>query len=139
MQNSFYMSLKDIIPSQLYVSEEKLLSVGSWFSSSEIDKYEPIPIKELDGAILFTDGHTRALATYLSGVNVIKVCWDEDDLDWDVYRECVKWCVDEGISWVGDLSHRIIPHDQYKKLWLDRCKKMQDKLKIERESFYGQR
>ena len=133
MPNSFFMNLNIIQPSQLYISEVKLESVKSWFSPSEIENYEPLPIKELDGVIFFTDGHTRALATYLSGNKVAKVYWDEDELDWNVYRESIKWCVDKGITTIEDLSDRIITRDEYKKLWLDRCQEMQDKLKAERE------
>jgi hypothetical protein len=127
------MNLKSIQPSQLYISESKLESVRSWFSPSQIKSYEPLPIKELDGVVFFTDGHTRALAAYISGIKVTKVYWDEDELDWDVYRECIKWCIDEGITSIEDLSDRIITHDEYKKLWLDRCQEMQDKLLAKRE------
>ena len=132
MINSFYMNLKDITPSQLYISEVKLKAVNSWFSPVEIDRYEPLPIKNLNGTILFTDGHTRALFSYLSGIEEIKVYWDEDELDWDAYNECVKWCKEEKLSWIGDLAERIITHEAYQKLWLDRCQQMQEHLKIER-------
>ena len=133
MPNIFFMNLGTIQPSQLYVSESKLQSVMSWFSSCDIEDYDAIPIKELDGVIFFTDGHTRALASYLNGVEKVKVYWDEDDLDWDAYRECIRWCVDEGITAIGNLSNRIITHEQYKMLWFDRCQEMQDRLKAERE------
>ena len=132
MINSFYMNLKGIIPSQLYISEEKLKAVNSWFIPADIDCYEPLPIKNLNGIILFTDGHTRALASYLSGVEEIKVYWDDDELDWDAYIECVSWCKEDHINWIGDLAERIITHETYQKLWLDRCQQMQERLQAKR-------
>ena len=134
MQNSFYMNLNSIQPSQLYISEDKLQRVNSWFSPSEIGNYDALPIKELDGVVFFTDGHTRALVTHTSGIKTVKVYWDEDDLDWDTYRVCIKWCINEGITSIRDLSDRIISHNQYEKLWIRRCQEMHERLKNERES-----
>ena len=68
-----FMDLSYIKPSQLYISSKKLNNVLKWFNPKDYNSYEPIPIKKLDGKLIFTDGHTRAYAAYLKGVKTIKV------------------------------------------------------------------
>lgn len=68
--NSFPMKLDVIQPSQLYISSLKLERLQEWFKPEEFDNYDPIPIKELNGRIIFLDGHTRAFAAYLRGVKM---------------------------------------------------------------------
>ncbi len=133
MTKSFYIDLRTIQPSQLYVSEKKLDQVKNWFAAHEIDSYEPLPLKEIDGVIFFTDGHTRALMTHLCGIERIKVYWDDDDLDWEAYQECVRWCIEAGITSIKDLADKIIPHEEYEKLWIGRCDNLHEQLEIQRE------
>jgi len=54
-------------------------------------------------------------------------------LDWEAYEICVKWCREEGIYTIADLKDRVISHQEYKKLWYDRCSKMQNNLKQKRK------
>jgi hypothetical protein len=122
-----YRNIQSLQPSQLYISKQKLAAVESWLSEN-IDTYEPIPIKELDGRIVSTDGHTRLFALSRMGIQEARVVWDEDDLDWDAYRICVQWCLEEGINSVIDMENRILDGEDYQRLWLDRCKKMQEEL-----------
>ena len=116
-----FMDLKDIKPSQLYINSEKLNNVLKWFNPKDYNSYDPIPIKELGGEVIFTDGHTRAYAAYLKGVKTIKVYFDEDELDWNLYRTCVKWCSLENIKSIKDLKNRIITPKEYELLWIKRC------------------
>ncbi|MDE6746317.1 MAG: hypothetical protein K2J72_06720, partial [Oscillospiraceae bacterium] len=71
------IALLDIQPSQFYVSEEKILNIKKWFDPNDLSNFAPIPIKELDGRIIFTDGHTRAWTAVLSGVSHVPLVWDE--------------------------------------------------------------
>ena len=86
------MRLDELQPSQLFISSEKLARIESGHDAKRSDRLEPIPIKELDGQIILTDGHTRAFFAFLNGQREISVTWDEDELDWDAYRICVDWC-----------------------------------------------
>ena len=52
------LRLKDLQPSQLYISEEKLREVEEWLDASDLSNFEPIPIKLLDNRLVITDGHT---------------------------------------------------------------------------------
>jgi hypothetical protein len=128
MHKEMVMNLYDIQPSQLYVNSMKLENVLSWFKPEDINSYDAIPVKKLNNKIIFTDGHTRAYAAYLKGINEIKVYWDEDDLDWNAYQICVDWCNDEKITAITGLEGRVISDEEYKVLWLDRCRVMQQEL-----------
>jgi len=115
---SLLMKLSAIQPSQLYINSVKLLKLINTLNKSDMS---PVPIKELNNDIIYTDGHTRALVYYLSGFDEIDVMWDEDELDWKAYTMCVKWCKEEGIFTIADLKDRIICAEDYRKLWIKRC------------------
>jgi hypothetical protein len=96
------------------------------------ESLEPIPVKELGDRVIFTDGHTRALAAFLCGLVEVRVFWDEDELDWEAYRICVEWCEAEGIRTIADLRDRVVSPEKYELLWLKRCKDMQQDLEARR-------
>jgi hypothetical protein len=128
MKKEIIMNLCDIQPSQLYVNLMKLQNILSWFKPEDINSYDAIPVKRLNNRIIFTDGHTRAYAAYLKGINEIKVYWDQDDLDWNAYQICVDWCINENINSIVDLEKRVISDEDYKVLWLEKCRKMHGEL-----------
>ena len=121
----FMIKIEELQPSQLYISRKKLEKVQRWFTPTDPSSYNPIPIKKLDDRIIITDGHTRIYVAYLEAVDEIKVEWDIDDLDWDIYRICVDWCLEEGITTISNLEGRLLESDQYQTLWIDRCQKIQ--------------
>jgi len=119
----FYKTISEIQPSQLYISREKIDRISSWLKPAE-HNYEPIPIKELNGHFIYTDGHTRAFLVARSGETKLKVTLDEDELDWHLYEHCVEWCVNEKIYSVYDLQSRIVDSADYKTLWDEQCTKL---------------
>lgn len=128
MSGIFTMKLEEMQPSQLFISSAKLASVMADFDPSRPDSLAPIPVKELGGKAIMTDGHTRALAALLNGWAEVRVFWDEDELDWEAYAICVQWCEEEGILTVAGLKDRIVPAADYDRLWLDRCQAMHEEL-----------
>lgn len=120
--------LRSLQPSQLYISREKLTIVQSMNDFSNPMGISPIPIKDLDGLQVMTDGHTRAFAAYLAGLVAVPTIPDRDDLDWEAYRICVGWCQDAKIYCVADLEERVVSPQDYECLWYDRCRKMQSEL-----------
>ena len=128
MGTTFLMLLDKIQPSQLYLSKRKLINVQKKIDPSKVESIGVIPIKKLGEDIIFTDGHTRAFAAYKAGFKEVFVEWETENLDWDMYEVCVKWCKDSGIFSIRDLEHRIISHKDYKILWYDRCEKLQNEL-----------
>lgn len=134
MPRAFMMRLDRIQPSQLYISSKKLSKIMKTFNPNSI---RPIPIKRLEGDIIFVDGHTRAFAAFLHGLKEIPVYWEYEELDWEVYKICVEWCKKEGIRTIADLKNRVIPHRDYKILWYRRCEKMQQDLEAKRKQNSG--
>ena len=122
------MALMDIQPTQLYISCEKLKAIQASVDFSNLKAIPPIPVKMLNGLLIMTDGHTRAYAAYLAGLEAIPVVWDEDPLDWEAYQICVDWCLAEGIRSIADLHARVVNMQEYQEKWLDRCRKMQAEL-----------
>jgi len=92
----------------------------------------PIPIKQLNDDVIYTDGHTRSFAAHLNGLEKDSVFWDEDDLDWEAYEICVKWCKDEGIYTIADLKNRVVDSEGYRRLWHKRCDIMHEELETKR-------
>lgn len=124
----FRLPIDKIQLSQLYISSSKLAEVMKAFESGNENELEPIPIKDLDGNMVSTDGHTRLLAWYLHGYKEVECEWEDVEMDWEAYRICVQWCREEGIQSIADLNDRILSPDDYQILWLDRCRIMQDEL-----------
>lgn len=138
MTRIFLKRLDEIQPSQLFISFEKLSRVMEKFDPPTPESLELVPVKELDGEVIFTDGHTRALAAFLRGLTEIRVYWDEDDLDWEAYRICVEWCKAEGVFTIADLKDRVVSQEEYEVLWYKRCEEMQKVLE-ERRNMRGRR
>lgn len=130
----FLLSIDQIQLSQLYISSAKLAAVMKVFESGNEKELEPIPIKELDGNLVSTDGHTRLLAWYLHGYKEVECEWEDLEMDWDAYRICVRWCREKNINTIADLKDRILDPEEYQVLWLDRCRVMQDELQASRGS-----
>ena len=84
-----------------------------------------IPVKILGDVPVMTDGHTRAIAALLCGLDRVPFCWDEDDLDWEMYRRCVQECRKRDIFSPADLLGRIIPESEYDEKWNQWCDRMQ--------------
>ena len=119
------LKLRDLQPSQFYVSEKKLKVIREWFDPEDLSWFEPIPVKMLDGVPVMTDGHTRAVAALLCGLDSVPLCWDEDDLDWGMYRRCVAECRKQSLFNPADLLGRIIPESEYEEKWNKWCDRMQ--------------
>jgi len=134
MPSTFLMKLKDIQPSQLYISKKKLVKIQQKLDVNNPDSLETIPVKKQGNDIVYSDGHTRAFAAYLLGWEDVRVEWETEDLDWEMYEICVDWCKKAGIFSIADLESRVITHEEYEILWYKRCKDMQDKLTKQRKN-----
>ena len=132
VDSSFKMKVSDIQPSQLYISKKKLAKIKEKFNSNDLSTLEIIPIKKIGKKIFYTDGHTRAFAAYQAGVKEIPVIWEDEELDWELYKICIKWCKDAGISSIADLSDRMVDQKDYEILWYKRCDDLHKTLTIKR-------
>ncbi len=130
----FWTALGDIQPSQLWVSAEKLAQVQELWPAIDAHTFPPLPVKRLGDRVVMTDGHTRALAAYLSGLSQIRVYWDEDDLDWEAYEICVAWCEADRIRSIADLKDRVVSEEDSERLWYRRCRAMHQELADKRRA-----
>lgn len=121
------LKLLDIQPSQFYISDEKVRAVRSWFDKDDMSGFEPIPIKELNGRIIFTDGHTRAWVAFTAGLETVPLVWDEDDLDCEAYQMCVDACVERNVYTAADFEGRILSGAEYKEKWIGWCDRLHEK------------
>ena len=132
MAPSRLASLRDLQPSQLYVSREKLATVlASWPDRSPAT-LGPLPVKRHADRLVLTDGHTRALAAHRAGLAAVLVVDDEDALDDEAYEICVRWCLEAGIESVADLDAHVVSPEDYERLWLDRCRALHRELAARR-------
>jgi len=127
------MEISNIQPSQLYISQQKLATVKEKFNPKDIATLKPIPVKKFKNNIFYTDGHTRAFAAYQEGFLKIPVIWEDEELDWEMYEICIKWCKDANIFSIADLSNRIVEQKEYEILWYKRCDDLHKKLEINRK------
>ena len=127
------MKLIELQPSQFYISAKKLKDIESWLDPADLSNFEPIPVKLLDGKLVMTDGHTRAVAAIRAGLSSVPLTWDEDELDWDMYRACVKACRERDVFSPLDLLTRIISEEDYKEKWDRWCDIMQEEITQTRE------
>ena len=126
------LRLRDLQPSQFYISAGKLKAIERWLHPEDLSGFQPIPVKLLDGKPVMTDGHTRAVAALRAGLTAVPLVWDEDDLDWDMYRACVKACREKKILSPVDLLTRIIPEEDYREKWDAWCDTMQTEIEKSR-------
>ncbi len=123
MKNEFYYDIDELQPSQLYINKSKLLEVNKWIDVS-VHNYDAIPIKRYGERVVYTDGHTRALKLFLSNETRVKVYWDTDELEDDLYLECISWCQNAGIYKIEHLKNQLLDEIEYKEKWIDRCSEL---------------
>lgn len=123
MTDEFTVPPHEPQPSQLYLNGRKLALATEWFDFDE-PNYEPVPVVEMDGDLVLTDGHTRAFLAWVAGTGELRVRQDTDDLDLATYRQCVGWCEDEGITEIGDLAGRAVNADTFVEVWVRRCEEV---------------
>ena len=127
------LTLRDVQPSQFWVSEGKLADIAKWFDPDDLTNFEPIPIKWLDGIPMMTDGHTRAVAALRAGLERVPLMEEPDEWDWEMYRVCVEECRARGVFSPCDLTRRVVSAADYKTLWMDWCDAMHEQVEAKRE------
>ena len=114
------VNIKDLHPTQLYLSEKKLEGIQTLYQSSEMINVDPISILAFGDCLLITDGHHRAYQALLAGRDVISAEFDRDGGD-ELYHLYSQACEERKITSVLDLKHRILPQDEYEAKWYNWC------------------
>ena len=114
------VNIKDLHPTQLYLSEKKLEGIQTLYQSAEIINVAPISILAFGDCLLITDGHHRAYQALLAGRDTISAEFDRDGGD-ALYALYAQACEERKIDSVLDLKHRILPQDEYEAKWYNWC------------------
>ena len=114
------VNIRDLHPTQLYLSEKKLLDIQMLYQSVELINVDPISVLAFGDCLLITDGHHRAYQALLAGRDTISAEFDRDGGD-DLYALYAQACEERKIDSVLDLKHRILPQDEYEAKWYNWC------------------
>ena len=114
------VNIKDLHPTQLYLSEKKLEGIQTLYQSAEIINVAPISILAFGDYLLITDGHHRAYHALLVGQDTISVEFDRDGGD-ELYHLYAQACEKRKIYSVLDLKNHILPQDEYEAKWYNWC------------------
>ena len=114
------VNIKDLHPTQLYLSEKKLLDIQMLYQSVELINVDSISILAFGDCLLITDGHHRAYQALLAGRDTISAEWDKDGSD-EIYALYAQVCEERKIYSILDLKNRILPQDEYEAKWYNWC------------------
>ena len=114
------VNIKDLHPTQLYLSEKKLEDIQMLYQSAEIINMDPISVLASGDRLLITDGHHRAYQALLAGKNTISAEWDKDGGD-ELYHLYAQACEERKIYSIMDLKNHILPQDEYEAKWYNWC------------------
>ena len=114
------VKIKDLHPTQLYLSEKKLQDIQMICQSAEIINMDPISVLAFGDRLLITDGHHRVYQALLTGQNTISAEWDKDGGN-ELYRLYAQACEERKIYSVLDLKNQILPEDEYEAKWYNWC------------------
>ena len=114
------VKIKDLHPTQLYLSEKKLQNIQMLYQSAEIINMDPISVLAFGDCLLIIDGHHRAYQALLAGQKTISAEWDKDGGD-ELYHLYAQVCEERKIYSILDLKNRILPQDEYEAKWYNWC------------------
>ena len=114
------VNIKDLYPTQLYLSEKKLQDIQMLYQSAEIININPISVLAFGDYLLITDGHHRAYQALLIGQDMISAEWDRDGGD-ELYHLYAQDCEKRKIYSVLDLKNHILSQDEYEAKWYNWC------------------
>ena len=114
------VNIRDLHPTQLYLSEKKLLDIQMLYQSEELINVDSISVLAFGDCLLITDGHHRAYQALLLGQDTISAEWDRDGGD-ELYHLYAQVCEKRKIYSVLDLKNRILSQDEYEAKWYNWC------------------
>ena len=114
------VNIRDLHPTQLYLSEKKLKAIQNLYQSAETFNMDPISVLAFGDRLLITDGHHRAYQALLAGQATISAEFDRDGGD-DLYDLYAQACEERKICSVLDFKNHILPQDEYEAKWYNWC------------------
>ena len=114
------VNIKNLHPTQLYLSEKKLKAIQNLYQSAETFNINPISVLAFGDYLLITDGHHRAYQALLLGQDTISAEFDRDGGD-ELYHLYAQACEKRKIYSLLDLKNPILPQDEYEAKWYNWC------------------
>ena len=114
------VNIKDLHPTQLYLSEKKLQDIQMLYQSIGKPNINPISVLAYGNCFLITDGHHRAYQALLAGRDTISAEFDRDGGD-ELYHLYAQACEKRKIYSVLNLKNHILPQDEYEARWYNWC------------------
>ena len=114
------VNIKDLHPTQLYLSEKKLQDIQMLYQSKEKPNINPISVLAFGNCFLITDGHHRAYQALLAGRDTISAEFDRDGSD-ELYHLYAQACEERKVYSVLDLKNHILAQDEYEAKWYNWC------------------
>ena len=114
------VNIKNLHPTQLYLSEKKLKAIQNLYQSAETFNINPISVLAFGDYLLITDGHHRAYQALLLGQDTISAEFDRDGGD-ELYHLYAQACEKRKIYSVLDLKYHILSQDEYEAKWYNWC------------------
>ena len=114
------VNIKNLHPTQFYLSEKKLQDIQMLYQSVEKPSINPISVLAFGDRLLITDGHHRAYQALLAGWDTISAEFDRDGCD-ELYHLYAQACEKRKIYSILDLKDRILPQDEYEAKWYNWC------------------
>ena len=114
------VNIKDLHPTQLYLSEKKLQDIQMLYQSIGKPNINPISVLAFGNCFLITDGHHRAYQALLVGQDTISAEFDRDGGD-ELYHLYAQACEKRKIYSVLNLKNYILPQDEYEAKWYNWC------------------
>ena len=114
------VNIRDLHPTQLYLSEKKLLDIQMLYQSVELINVDSISVLAFGDRLLITDGHHRAYQALLLGQDTISAEFDKDG-GGELYHLYAQACEERKIYSILDLKNRILPQDEYEAKWYNWC------------------
>ena len=114
------VNIRDLHPTQLYLSEKKLQDIQMLYQSIGKPNINPISVLAFGNCFLITDGHHRAYQALLMGQDTISAEWDKDGGD-EIYHLYAKACEERKIYSILDLKNHVLSQDEYEAKWYNWC------------------
>ncbi len=122
-----WMSLKDLVPNNLYLNGDKLARLRELSSEDFAWNLPPVTVSAIDGRYALIDGHSRAYAAHLLGLDRIRARvqpLDEIDGSAALYRRIHAMALEQGIADITCLADRILDGPAHRMLWVDFCEQL---------------
>ncbi|MCT4660959.1 MAG: hypothetical protein N4A40_03785 [Tissierellales bacterium] len=119
-EKHFTVPLKDIIPQQHYLCQEKLDKVRLDFE--KFDNPGKIYVIFYKDKIFSIDGHHRLFHLFELGIDYVEVINDPLDCECTLYQILADESISMGLKTIADLKSRILPtFKEFNDKWIKKC------------------